>query len=282
VISQELNNLSDSPSSRKNGPLLRMVNISKNFGAVQALKNVDLELDHDEILGLVGDNAAGKSTLMKILAGVLRPDGGQIFFEDKLVHYKSPREARGLGIEMVYQDFALCKNMWIAGNIFMAREIIQGKLGKALKVLDKKQMMDKSQKILEKQKVSIGSCKNRAGELSGGQQQSVAIARALGFNARVVIMDEPTASLGVKQASRLLEIARTLPGKGISVVYITHRMQDIFTLCNRVIVLKTGEKVGDFRIQDVTIDEIVRLMILGKQENPPVTNTIFIRGRSDS
>lgn len=267
-------------SIKKDQPLLQMINISKNFGAVQALKNVDLDLYQNEILGLVGDNAAGKSTLMKILAGVLRPDTGQILFEGKLVNYKSPREARNLGIEMVYQDFALCKNMWIAGNIFMAREIIQEKMRKIFSILDKKQMMEKSQKILEQQKVSIGSCKKRAGELSGGQQQSVAIARALGFNAKVVIMDEPTASLGVKQASRLLEIARTLPQKGISVIYISHRMQDIFSLCNRVMVLKTGEKVGDYPIQNISIDEIVKLMILGRQEKEYETNMIDTKERS--
>ncbi|MEI6158109.1 MAG: ATP-binding cassette domain-containing protein, partial [Atribacterota bacterium] len=223
---------------------------------------------------LVGDNAAGKSTLMKILAGVLRPDTGQIFIEDRPESFKSPRDARSMGIEMVYQDFALCKNMWIAGNVFMAREIVREIIGRTFSVLDKKQMADRSRKILEEQKVSIGSCKKRAGELSGGQQQSVAIARALGFNARIVIMDEPTASLGVKQASRLLEIAQSLPQKGISAIYISHRMQDIFSICHRVMVLKTGEKVGDFRIKEVSVDEIVRLMILGKQGNGVETNSI--------
>jgi len=251
------------PNERK--PMLRMVNISKNFGAVQALKNVNLHLYHNEILGLVGDNAAGKSTLVKILAGVLRPDSGDILFEDNVAHIKSPQEARKSGVEMVHQDFALCKNLWVAGNIFMGREPTRGHVGRLFGILDKRRMIKVSQKILEEQKVNVGSCYKKAGALSGGQQQSVAIARAVGFNAKVVIMDEPTASLGVKQASRLIELTKSLTTKGISVIYISHRMQDVFSLCDRVMVLKTGEKVGDFQTSDITIDEIVKLMILGKQ-----------------
>jgi simple sugar transport system ATP-binding protein len=251
----------------KDSSIVSMKGISKHFGGVQALKDVDLDLYPNEILGLVGDNAAGKSTLMKILAGVLQPDSGEIFLEGKLISSKSPQEARDHGIEMVYQDFALVRGMWVAGNIFMGREPTRGFIGKWLGILDKPKMVRMSQKILEEQNVSIGSCLKAAGALSGGQQQSVAIARALGFNAKVVIMDEPTASLGVKQATRLLELTKELPKRGISVVYISHRMQDVFYLSDRVMVLKTGEKVADVKKEETNVDEIVKLMILGKQNN---------------
>jgi simple sugar transport system ATP-binding protein len=260
-----LNKKTAPPQGKKT--LVKMVNMSKHFGGVQALKSVDLDLYHNEILGLVGDNAAGKSTLMKILAGVLLPDEGQIFMEDMPIECKSPKGARSCGIEMVYQDFALCRNMWVAGNVFLGRELTRGVLGKVLGVLDKKRMINLSERILTEQNVNIGSCLKAAGALSGGQQQSIAVARALGFNAKVIIMDEPTASLGVKQALRLLELTKKLPGKGVSVIYITHRMQDIFNLCDRVMVLKTGEKVGEFNIKETSVDEIVRLMIIGKETN---------------
>ena len=245
-------------------PLVAMHGISKSFGAVRALQNVSLELCPGEILGLVGDNAAGKSTLMKILSGALLPDSGEILYEGRKVHIASPRDARNVGIEMVHQDFALCKNMWIAGNIYMAREIRRGYLGSLLGLLDKPSMLSGSSEILRRQNVDIGNCRKKAGALSGGQQQSVAIARAVGFSARVVIMDEPTASLGVRQSQRLLELTRKLPQQGMSVIYITHRMQDIFALCDRIMVLKTGRNVGIFKKSDVTIEEIVRLMILGQ------------------
>jgi ABC-type sugar transport system ATPase subunit len=146
-------------------------------------------------------------------------------------------------------------------------------------ILDKKKMIVMSEKILEEQNVSIGSCLKAAGALSGGQQQSVAIARALGFNAKVVIMDEPTASLGVKQASRLLELTRELPKRGISVVYISHRMQDVFYLSNRIMVLKTGEKVADVKKDDTTVDDIVKMMILGKQDKDSRNNIKSISTR---
>jgi ABC-type sugar transport system ATPase subunit len=245
-------------------PIVVMRGISKSFGAVKALQGVDLDLLPGEILGLVGDNAAGKSTLMKVLSGALRADAGEILFEGHWVQIHSPKDARNLGIEMVHQDFALCKNVWIAGNIYMGKEIRRGGLGRLFGLLDKPGMLRGAEQILRRQNVEIADCRKRAGALSGGQQQSVAIARAVGFTAKVVIMDEPTASLGVKQSQRLLEMTRNLPKQGISVVYITHRMQDIFALCDRIMVLKTGRNAGTFRKSDVSVDEIVKLMILGR------------------
>jgi ABC-type sugar transport system ATPase subunit len=245
-------------------PTVKMKGICKNFGAVRALQGVDLDLMPREILALVGDNAAGKSTLMKILSGALRADAGEMFIEGRPAPIHSPRDARNLGIEMVHQDFALCKNIWIAGNIYMGKEIRRRGIGGFLGLLDKPKMLRGSEEILRRQNVDIGNCRKLAGALSGGQQQSVAIARAVGFSAKVVIMDEPTASLGVKQSQRLLELTRNLPQQGISVIYITHRMQDVFTLCDRIMVLKTGQNVGTFKKSDVSIDEIVKLMILGR------------------
>jgi simple sugar transport system ATP-binding protein len=252
--------------SNKEAPILEMKNISKSFGHVQALDKVDLNLYENEVLGLVGDNAAGKSTLMKILSGSLRPDEGSIFCYGEQASIKGPKDARNMGIEMVYQDFALCKNLWVAGNIFMGREPLKLYFGKALRVIDKKTMVKKSQSILENLNVNVGSVKKQAGELSGGQQQSVAIARAVGFNAKIVIMDEPTASLGVKQSSRLLDFIKKLKGKNISIIYISHRMVDVFDISDRIMVLKGGTKVGDYNTKDITIDEVVKLMIFGKRD----------------
>ncbi|NPV54348.1 MAG: sugar ABC transporter ATP-binding protein [Firmicutes bacterium] len=249
-------------------PIVQMINISKSFGAVQALKNVNLELYYGEVLGLVGDNAAGKSTLMKILEGVLPYDNGKILFEGREANIKSPLDARRLGIEMIFQDFALCKNMWVAGNIFMGREPTRGGvIGRFLGILDKQRMIDESEQILKSQNVTIGSCRKKVGTLSGGQQQSIAIARAIGCKARVIIMDEPTASLGVKQAARLIELIKRLRDSGVSIIYISHIMQHVFAVSDRIMVLKTGEKVGEFKTRETTINEVVRRMIVGKEEN---------------
>ncbi len=159
-------NTAENRVSSEGKPIICMKSISKHFGGVRALKDVDLNLYNNEILGLVGDNAAGKSTLMKILAGVVQPDSGQILMGDKTIHCKSPQDARNHGIEMIYQDFALVRSMWVAGNIFMGRELTRGLLGKWLGILDKKKMIKVSQRILEAQNVSIESCLKPAGALS--------------------------------------------------------------------------------------------------------------------
>jgi len=264
----KLNNLhvkKNGESSKEKCPLVKMVNISKSFGHVQALKSVSFDLYHNEVLGLIGDNAAGKSTLMKILVGVLKPDGGEILIDGKRVNIDNPSIARKFGINMIFQDFAVCKSMWVAGNIFLGQEPTKGFFGKIIGLLDKNYMLEKSISILDKQGVDSSICKKQVGSLSGGQQQSIAVARAVGFATKIVIMDEPTASLGVNQSNRLMEIIKKFKKNGISVIYISHRMQDVFNLTNRIIVLKNGEKIGDFHTKEVSYNDIIELMVENKQ-----------------
>ena len=188
----------------KSEPLLRMSNICKNFGEIRALNNVNLVLNQGDILGLVGDNAAGKSTLMKILSGTYIPDKGEIFFEGRKVEFRFPRDSRKLGIEMIYQDLAVADNMDIVENIFLGVELERPTLGGLIKVIDRKRMERESWETLEKIRISIDSVNAKVETLSGGQRQSVAIARTIRSNAKVIIMDEPTASLGVSEVEMLL------------------------------------------------------------------------------
>jgi len=197
-------------------PLIEMRSISKSFGAVKALERVDLELNHQEVLGLVGDNAAGKSTLMKILSGVYAPDEGEIFMGGKRVEFASPADSRSLGIEMIYQDLAIVPNLNIAGNIFLGREPVKTFLG--IKILDKRKMIEQSREAIGRLDVDISSTKLTSAGLSGGQQQAVAVGRAVFFNPRVIIMDEPTAALSVKGIKRVLELVRELKDRGISII----------------------------------------------------------------
>lgn len=261
-----MNNLNNKEEEKllenKKLPLVQMINISKSFGHVQALKNVNLSLYHNEVLGLVGDNAAGKTTLMKILAGILTPDNGSIYIDGEKISIKNPLIGREAGIGMIYQDFAVCKNMWVAGNIFMGREPTKGGFpGRLIGLLDKKRMVEEAKVILEKQEVESNICKKKVGSLSGGQLQSIAIARAVGFNARIIIMDEPTANLGVRQSARLMKITKQLKENGISVIYISHRMQDIFDISDRIFILKNGEEVGVYNSEELNISDVINLMI---------------------
>lgn len=242
-------------------PFVEMRGICKSFGPVRALYKVDLILNHQEVLGLVGDNAAGKSTLMKILSGAYQPDEGQIFWEGRPVRFTSPHEARDLGIEMVYQDFALAGNLHVAGNIFLGRELTRGYLGGLLHFLDDRRMEEDAQRLLERLKIDIKSVRLRVENLSGGQRQAVAIGRATAFNARVVIMDEPTASLAVKEVGKVLDLIRHLKTQGVSVILISHRLQDVFAVSDRIMVLRHGIKVGDMPAAQTSLDDVVGLMV---------------------
>jgi simple sugar transport system ATP-binding protein len=178
----------------KEAPIVEMRHIKKNFAAVQALRGVDLALYRNEVLGLVGDNAAGKSTLMKVLSGAYMPDGGQIFIDGQPVHFSSPMDARRMGIEMVYQDYALSNNLDVVANVFMGREAVQYSLG-PIRVMNFRYMDQETKSLMERLKIDIPSVRQKVERLSGGQRQAVAIARATAFDAKVIIMDEPTASL---------------------------------------------------------------------------------------
>ena len=242
-------------------PLIRMRGISKAFGAVQALLGVDLELYPAEVLGLVGDNAAGKSTLMKVLTGVHHPDAGEIWFNSGQIVLHSPRESRALGIEMIYQNLALARNLDVVANVFLGREHARPVLGGILRWLDERRMEAESWEILRRLKITIDSVRKPVEQFSGGQQQAVAIARAVSFNARVVIMDEPTASLAVKEVGKVLDLIAQLRAKGVSVIIISHRLQDIFAVADRMMVLRGGQRVFVRRIAETSMDEVVKHIV---------------------
>lgn len=244
-------------------PLLEMRSMSKSFGPVKAVVDVDLILNAGEILGVVGDNAAGKSTLMKLLTAVHKSDSGEILFEGKPVQITSPRDARHLGIEMIYQDFSLSPNLNVMENVFLGRELTRSILG--LPILNRRRMKELSLEVIGNTGIRIESANKLVTDLSGGQQQGVAIARALAFNAKIIIMDEPTASLSVKAIPPLLKLMRRFKDEGISMIFITHRIQDILDTCDRVMVLRRGSCVGESLVENTSIDEVTSL-ITGSRE----------------
>ncbi|HSB07182.1 MAG TPA: ATP-binding cassette domain-containing protein [Thermodesulfobacteriota bacterium] len=246
-------------------PLIEMKNISKTFGAVKALQNVNFEVMPAEIVGLVGDNAAGKSTLMKILSGAYIADQGEIWINGKKAFISNPVDSRNLGIEMLYQNFALAGNINIYQNIFLGRELTKNYCWGLFKILNKKEMATRSVDLISRLKIDVHQVNKRVKELSGGQQQSVAIARVIGFNARLIIMDEPTANLGIKEVGRLLDLIRRLREQGISVIVISHRLDDIFSVGDKVIVLKRGRRVGMRYIKETTEKEVLRLIVGGEE-----------------
>jgi simple sugar transport system ATP-binding protein len=251
-------------------PIVDMRNISKAFGAVQALRDVDLKLYPGEILGLVGDNSAGKSTLMKIMTGAYHRDSGEILVAGGATNFRSPHESRVVGIEMIYQDFALCGNMDVGQNIFLGRWPVKGWF------VDRKKMYAEADEVLKRLKVDVNSVHQRVESLSGGRQQSVAIARAISFDPRVIILDEPTANLSVMATQRLLETMLELKKHGVAQIIISHRLQDIFAVGDRVMVLKRGENVGERVIKKTTEHEVLQIIVSGVKskngESPPAPN----------
>lgn len=225
-------------------PVVEMRNIKKSFGAIQALRGVDLTLYKNEVLGLVGDNAAGKSTLMKVLSGAYIPDEGEILIEGQPVHFSNPMDARRMGIEMVYQDYALANNLDVAANVFLGREVVKYRVG-PFQVMDYHQMEEETRELLTRLNIRLPSVKQKVERLSGGQRQAVAIARATAFNAKVIIMDEPTAALSVASTEQVLELIQELKGQGASIIIISHRLEDVFQVGDRMIVLRQGRKVCD-------------------------------------
>ncbi|MGH2830540.1 MAG: ATP-binding cassette domain-containing protein [Dongiaceae bacterium] len=239
-------------------PVVDMRGICKSFGAIQALRDVALRLMPGEILGLVGDNSAGKSTLMKILSGAYQKDEGDIDIAGDPVHFRSPQESRALGIEMIYQDFALCGNMDIAANMFLGRWPTKGWF------VDRRRMEAEAARVLGKLKVDVASVRLRVESLSGGRQQSVAIARAISSDPRVVILDEPTANLSVTATRQLLDTMLELKDHGVAQIIISHRLNDIFAVGDRVMVLKRGRLVGERVISQTTEDEVLGMIVQGE------------------
>jgi len=235
--------------------LVEMRNIHKWFGAVHALRGVDFTVRHGEIVGLVGDNGAGKSTLIKCLAGVYQPDEGEIYFEGRKVKIRSPQEARKLGIETVFQEQALAPDLNIYRNVFMGREIKKYGI-----FLDKKTMMYESRKALEILGINLPNLETPVRFLSGGQRQAVAISRAILFKAKLVILDEPTTALSVKEAQKVLDFIVQLKQQGIASIFITHNIYHVYSIADRIVVLDRGKKIGDFNKNEVSPEDIIKLI----------------------
>lgn len=246
----------------KGVPVISLIDIWKSFGAVRALRGVDLAVMPGETLGLVGDNAAGKSTLMKILTGVYQPDRGAIEVSGKRVEFSSPRESRDLGIEMIFQDFALAENLDIRSNIFLGREAERQYLGGLVKVLDKGRMTAETARVLKSLDLEMNP-RLKVRRLSGGQRQIVAIGRALAFDARLIIMDEPTANLAVGKVEKLLELTKRLHELGVAVIVISHRLDEVFAVADRLQVMRQGRVVGRFLRGEVSEQDVSHLISRG-------------------
>ena len=244
-------------ASRSNGPVLEARGISKRYGAVEALTRVDFEVYSGEVVALVGDNGAGKSTLIKCLAGTHEPDEGRILFEGREVHI-SPSEATRLGIETVYQDLALCDNLDVVQNMFLGREQVSRVLPPVVETLSEIEMEKRSLEVLQTLSVTtISNVRERVAALSGGQRQSVAISRAAMWDSKLVILDEPTAALGVAQTEQVLALVRRLREHGLGVVVISHNLHEIFSVADRIIVLRLGRRVATFKHGESTPEDVV-------------------------
>jgi simple sugar transport system ATP-binding protein len=248
-------------SSSKN-IVLEAKNISKYFGTITALENVNLTVRQGECLGVVGDNGAGKSTFMKVLSGLYKPSSGSLFFDGNKEILNSPKDSQNLGLEMVYQDLALAGNLPIGENIFLGREPTKN-FG-FLKLLDYKKIKELSEAHLDKLKIHVKSAEQKVEELSGGQRQAIAIARATAFNSKIVIMDEPTAALAIKEVGKVLDLINSLKRMGVSVIIISHRMDDIFAVCDRVMALFQGTNFAESELSKTTRDEVIG-WIMGKK-----------------
>ncbi|UCR89176.1 ATP-binding cassette domain-containing protein [Mycetocola spongiae] len=235
-------------------PLVELRDIVKSYGAVKSLRGVNLRLGRGEVLGLVGDNGAGKSTVMKVLAGAEQPDTGQILIGGEKVTFHTPRDAQERRIGMVYQDLALCSTLDVASNFFLGREPRRGPL------LDRARMHDVTTSELAQLGVRVKSTYQEISRLSGGQRQSVAIARAVSLNPDVLILDEPTAALAVAEVEQVLRLIRTVADRGVGVILITHRLQDLFRVCDRITVMYEGQSVDDVPIGDLNIESLVGLI----------------------
>ncbi|HEU5441005.1 MAG TPA: ATP-binding cassette domain-containing protein [Ktedonobacterales bacterium] len=243
---------------RTGEPALRLTGISKSFGAVQALTDVDFEVWPGEVVGLVGDNGAGKSTLIKIIAGVNPADSGHIYVEGKEVQISAPTDATRLGIETVYQDLALADNLDVVANLYLGREDVAPRIPSLGGVLDETDMERRTLDVLSQLQVTtLKSVRVPVAALSGGQRQSIAVAKTILRNPKVVLLDEPTAALGVAQTRQVLRLIRRLRERGLAVVVISHNLADVFEVVDRVVVLRLGRRVGSYDIGNTTQETVV-------------------------
>ena len=237
-------------------PLLVMRGISKRFGAVQALIDVDFDVQAAEVVGLVGDNGAGKSTLIKCIAGLYRYDAGEYLFDGQPQTISGPHDVARLGIETVYQDLALCDNLDVVANLFLGREhrIVPGHM---FAMVDEITMEKHAIEVLHGLSVSLPNVRAKIAALSGGQRQSVAVARAVMWNSKIVMLDEPTAALGIAQTRQVLELIRQLRSQGLGVVVISHNLGDIFEICDRIVVLRLGRNAGTFEARAASREQVI-------------------------
>jgi D-xylose transport system ATP-binding protein len=257
--------VTDTPSVTDT-PILELKGVSKSFGAVQALYEVDFHVSRGEVMALVGDNGAGKSTLIKCIAGIYSIDSGDVFFEGERVSIHGPKDSANLGIEVVYQDLALADNLDVVQNMFLGREELTG----PLRSLDEITMERRANDTLATLSVTtIRSVRQTVAGLSGGQRQSVAVAKAVMWNSKVVILDEPTAALGVAQTRQVLDLVKRLGEQGLAVVLISHNLHDIFEVADNITVLRLGQNVGEYKRTDVTQTQVVEAITAGKLSKVP-------------
>jgi len=242
-------------------PILSIRHLTKRFGGLVAVNDVSLDIYRGEVVALLGDNGAGKSTLIKCVSGVHAPTLGQIFFEGEQVHFNRPIEAREHGIETIYQDLALASNLDVAGNIFLGREVEKSYFGGLVHALDDAFMLRESKEALSSLQVEIPKPKESIETLSGGQRQAVAIARAVYWDAKLMIMDEPTNNLGVPEQHKVLELINKLRERGVPVILISHTLPEVFSVADRLIVMHRGRKVTEKKTGDTNSEEVVQYMV---------------------
>jgi len=241
-------------------PILSVRNVSKHFGAVHALQKVSFDVHAGEVVALAGDNGAGKSTIIKAVSGVFQYEDGDILLDGRRIAFASPQEARDNGIETIYQDLALADNLSIGANIFLGREPMTHRFG-FLPVLDRKKMAAAAKSTMELLDFHVDRLDAPVSAFSGGQRQAVAIGRAIFWNARLIIMDEPTAALGVPEQRKVLALIKSLKAQGRGIIFISHNMHDVFQVADRIVVLLRGQNAGERKIAETTSEEIVRMMI---------------------
>ena len=243
----------------RDGVLLRADGISKRFGGVAALEDVDFRVSEGEHTALVGDNGAGKTTLVKVLSGALRPDDGEIWFDGQLRHFRSPLDARHAGIETVHQTLALCNHLSVVENVFLGRERVMLEAG-PFTLLNRRRMAAEARQMLAQTGVDIPNPRDPVMYLSGGQRQGVAIARAAGWGSRLIIMDEPTAALGVRETARVEEVIRGLKDRGIAALIVSHNLRQVLSLVDRIWVLRHGRIAGNLKTQEASAEDVIRLI----------------------
>lgn len=245
--------------------LLSVKNIQKQFGALFALDDVSIDFHEGEVVALLGDNGAGKSTLIKVISGTYVPDDGEIVLAGQNVRFDNPRAALDAGIQTVFQDLALCDNLDVVDNMYLGKELRRS-IVPSLSFFDRRQMRENTERLLKELAVDLPSVDAKVKDLSGGQRQSVAIAKAVNAKCRVIIMDEPTAALGIAQTRKVLALVKELKARGMCVIYITHNMHDVMEACDRCVVMKNGRKVGEVATGDITKEALANVIITGEMD----------------